>query len=762
MRNRFAENRPPTMSATLTDWRVMGPAGGDVRALVVDPKDAQRFYLGTLDGQLYTSADGGKQWTRIPTFNHPALYIDHIIVDPRDSKVIFVAAHRHKNPGGFFKTTDGGETWSEAKELKTEALHSLTQSAKNPDMLLAGTNNGIYRSDNSGESWDKLPTEQVEGLVNVESLAVDPRNADVIYAGTWFLPYKSTDGGKTWKSIKTGMIEDSDVFAIDIDPRNPNHVIASACSGIYDSQDSGETWRKIQGIPSTSRRTRAILQHPSLSGVIFAGTTEGFWRSTNNGASWNVITSKQLEINSIAVHPKNPQDVYIGTNNYGVMISHDGGKTFAQSNAGFSARLAYLIVPDREKSGRLYAATINTATGGGFFYVSTDNGETWLPSMRNMPSPLISYSLLQDQSDANKIYLATNMGIYLSPDRGVSWEVIGAPKQPTKKRKGKTAKKTTTDDAATPATNAPTTSAAALSVKQAQQALAALGYDVGQPDGSAGPRTVAAFRKFQTDKRLPVSGKLDNDTLTALGLAGGNQLPGTAAAAKIAPIGLTETINALEHTYDQKEGQPGFWAATAAGLYRSYDMARGWERINYGGTFDPRTLCVSTSASDPKVVWVGTASSGVLVSRDGGETWSHIEDVPVAAPINIIKQNPQRASDIYVGTGWTLYLSHDGGEKWERRGGNLPYGNYTSVLINPENSDEVFVGSAYENGGGVFRTTDAGSTWTRVDPDLPSRRVWSLAFGTGDTNKVFVGSHSAGIYIAGRNATANASAAVNK
>src|SRR5919202_3072626 len=44
------------------DWRVTGPTGGDVRALVVDPNDASRFYFGTLDGQIYTSTDGGQTW----------------------------------------------------------------------------------------------------------------------------------------------------------------------------------------------------------------------------------------------------------------------------------------------------------------------------------------------------------------------------------------------------------------------------------------------------------------------------------------------------------------------------------------------------------------------------------------------------------------------------------------------------------------------------------------------------------------------------
>jgi photosystem II stability/assembly factor-like uncharacterized protein len=111
-----------------------------------------------------------------------------------------------------------------------------------------------------------------------------------------------------------------------------------------------------------------------------------------------------------------------------------------------------------------------------------------------------------------------------------------------------------------------------------------------------------------------------------------------------------------------------------------------------------------------------------------------------------------------VGTTQMLFMSHDGGEKWERRGGNLPYGSFTSILINPQNPDEIFVGSAFENpdNNGVFHSADAGVTWKRVDPELPSRRVWALAFDTNNPGKLFVGSHSAGVYVALRDMSAAA------
>jgi photosystem II stability/assembly factor-like uncharacterized protein len=751
----------------LMGWEVTGPMGGDVRSLVIDPQDAQRLYFGTIDGQIYTSGDGGSSWERLSGFNRPSLLIDNIIVDPRSSRTIYAAAHRHKEPGGFFKTTDGGKTWHESEQFKTEAIHSLTQSPSDPDILLIGTNSGIFRSDDAGETWNQLPTSSTPGLINIESLAVDPRTSKTIYAGTWYLPYKSTDGGKSWSITKTGIIDDSDIFAIEIDEQNPDHVIMSACSGIYETRTGGAQWRKVNGIPSQSRRTRAILQNPARPDVIYAGTTEGFWVSANGGNDWKVTTNRQnFEVNAIAVHPKNPDTVFIGTNNYGVMISRDGGRNFVPSNEGYSGRRAYSILPDREQPGRVYATTINTATGGGYFYVSEDSGETWRLSARNMPYRLIAYSILQDPVDGNIIYLGTNYGLYRSTDRGATWAPMGAPKpkpKPLPRRKRGAA-------GAAEAATVPDPEAVNLlelerpsfdeNVKRAQAALLVAGYDVGKTDGIAGTRTVGAIRKFQGDKRLPVTGQLDVTTLIALGLAGGTQSAGAGAdALQSVTIYLTDTINALAYDYDERDGKVGILAATNAGLFRSYDFTKGWQRLAYDDGLDFRTLCISTTSQSPKTIFVGTATSGVLVSRNGGKSWEQLRGIPADAPVNVIAQDSKRSSHVYVGTTQTLYVSHDGGVRWLRRGGGLPLGSFTSVLINPDNPDEVYIGNAYERGGrifsaseggGVFRSADSGMTWQRLDPQLPSRRVWALALDPRDSGKVYVGSHSAGVLLARR------------
>ncbi len=661
---------PETEAPKFDNWQVVGPSGGDVRVVAIDPKDKDRLYASTLDGQIHTSTDGGKTWQLLVNLNQPELVLDNMFVDSRDSQKIYASGHRHKGPGGFFRTSDGGATWKESKELRNESIHALTQSTVDPNILLAGTINGVWRSKNSGGDWEKISSGTMP--VNIDSLAVDPRTADTMYAGTWWRAYKTTDSGKNWRLIKNGMIDDSDVFAITINPKNPEYIVASACSGIYESQNAGEKWSKIQGIPSQSRRTRDILQHPSVPGTIYAATTEGFWMSSTGGKTWSLTTQRDLEINSIAVHPDAPSRVFIGTNNYGVMVSNDGGRSFAQTNANFSSRFTYFVTPDDSQPNRFYAATHNTATGGGFFFVSADGGRTWQQSRGFDVARVRPFVLRQDATNPSVMYLGTNVGIYRSADRGASWTQLIAAKAPAKPVKKPVAKK--------PA-----------------------------------KKTVAA---------VPTTS--------------------VAAAPKLIPV-ITEKVRVIENLADGK----GLFVGTEKGLYRTYDVTKGWEKISLGFGISESVFAVHVSPTRPETIWAGTATSGVIVSHDNGKTWTKTTGAAENVPVSSITSDPSRPGYVYVGTIQTFHVSRDGGKTWTRRGGGLPLGNFTSILINPSKPDEIIVSSALDTDGGMFISTDAGNRWKRVDGKdmkLPSRRLWSIAFDPQDHNRIYAATHSSGVY----------------
>ncbi len=646
-------------------WHVLGPAGGDVRAVVVDPKDENRLYISTMDGQIHTSADGGASWRLLVNLNQPQLILDDLLVDRSDSNRIYAAGNRGNAAGGFFHSTDGGKTWKEAKELRDQSVHSLTQADYDPKVLFVGTRVGVWRSSDSGESWQRLESGSMP--INVNSMAVDPKNINTIYAGTWWRPYKSTDAGKTWRLIKNGMIDDSDVFAISINQENPSNLFASACSGIYESTNGGENWRKIQGIPSTSRRTRDIMIHPSDPSKVYAATTEGFWMSANGGKTWSMTTQRNLEINAIAVHPSKPERVFIGTNNHGVMVSNDGGRSFAQTNRNFTSRFTYSVTADLTQPNRLYATTKNTSSSGGFVFVSNDGGRTWTQAKGLDINLHAAFAVLQDRQDPTKMFMGTNVGMFQSLDRGNTWKLLTAPKP----------KRMT----------------------------------------AAQRRAAAAAEK----KRIAEGGP------------------------ELYPV-LGEKVKVLAHTEDDKNG---ILAGTDKGVYRTYDIAKGWEKLPMTAGLDANITALHTSPSVPGTIWAGTATSGVIVSTDDGKTWTKLNSSPDGIPVSSIVVDPKQPNHVYVGTIQSLYLSRDGGRSWTRRGGNLPLGNYTSILINPNDSKEIMVSSAHENEGGVYVSDDAGMNWKRFDSKgmtLPSRRVWALTFDPTDPNRIYAGTHSSGVY----------------
>jgi len=674
----FAGGDVITDAEKFTSWQVVGPSGGDVRVVTIDPRNKDHLFISTLDGQIYTSTDAGQSWRLLVNLNEPQLILDQLMVDSRDSNIIYTSGHRYKSPGGFFRTTDGGATWKESKELRNESIHSMTQSAKDPNTLVVGTLTGIWISKDSGENWEKVSSSTMP--VNIDALAVDPRNTDTIYAGTWWRAYKTTDEGKNWKLIKDGMIDDSDVFAVTLDPRDPNHIIASACSGIYESKNAGERWAKIQGIPSQSRRTRDIVQHPTIPGTVYAATTEGFWMTTNGGKSWILTTQRNLEINSIAVSPDAPNRVFIGTNNYGVMVSNDGGRNFVPTNDNFTSRFAYSITPDTERQNRLYAMTHNTATSGGFFFTSDDGGATWLQAKDLDINRVSPFSLIQSKTDPNTMYLGTNLGIFTSADRGATWKLLTPPKpvKTARTRRGRTAARS---KATVAKTKTPTKTST--------------------PAADSGPVLVPA---------------------------------------------LTEKVKVLAFTED---GRNGLLAGTDTGLYRSYDVTKGWEKLTLGDGVNQNIFSIHISPQRPEQIWVGTETSSVLISSDDGKTWTKTEASPAGVPVTSIAIDPKRPDYVYVGTVQSLYRSHDGGKTWIGRGHDLPLGSYTSILIDPNNTDEVFVSSSLQSDGGIYYSDNAGGKWRRVDSKdmkLPSRRIWTMVFDPTDPNRIFAASHASGIY----------------
>ena len=359
-------------------WSPLGPPGGDVRALAADPARPARIFLGTADGHIFGSEDSGAHWTLLGRASSRLdAVITAIVVNPRDGNVLFASSWTRDAVagGGVFRSIDGGRTWS-AAGLAGQAVRALAVAPSDPNVLVAGTLDGVYRSLDAAKTWERISPEHHEELRNLDSLAVDPRDPQTIYAGTYHLPWKTADGGRTWHPIHEGMIDDSDVMSLLIDQGNSRLIYASACSGIYRSDDSAAQWRKIQGIPYTARRTYAITQDPKQPASVYAATSEGLWKTADGGMTWRRTTPESWVVNTVAVAEGSPGRVLIGTEELGVLASDDGGEHFQDANAGFEHRQILALGLDAKRPGRVLAVLAHAPEP---ILATEDVGRTWLP-----------------------------------------------------------------------------------------------------------------------------------------------------------------------------------------------------------------------------------------------------------------------------------------------------------------------------------------------------------------------------------------------
>jgi photosystem II stability/assembly factor-like uncharacterized protein len=360
------------------NWLPFGPDGGDARAITPDPQDHSHLYLGTANGWIYETRNSGAEWKRLARLgNRDDLVLDSIVVDASNPKHVVVGAWVLGSPdGGLYISNDGGVTWKNETEISGQSIRALAAAPSDPKILVAGTLKGVYQSTDGGSHWHIISPEGDRELHEVESIAIDPIDPRIIYAGTWHLPWKTVDGGKRWSNIKQGLIDDSDVFSIIVDPKQPSVVFASACSGIYKSEDAGEKFVKVQGIPSTARRTRVLMQDPTNRNIVFAGTTEGLYRTSDSGKIWIRTTGPEVIVNDVFVDPTNSNRLLLATDRGGVLSSNDGGNTFAPSNSGFSARQITSFVADSARPATIYVGVVNDKAWGGVF--ESDNaGLSW-------------------------------------------------------------------------------------------------------------------------------------------------------------------------------------------------------------------------------------------------------------------------------------------------------------------------------------------------------------------------------------------------
>ncbi|MGZ4854958.1 MAG: WD40/YVTN/BNR-like repeat-containing protein [Candidatus Angelobacter sp.] len=598
------------MSAALAaeqPWQPVGPDGGNVRSLAIDPKDPDRIFLGTSAGNLYLSTDKGLTWSRFARPGNSAeMVLDHIVIDPSDSRNIFAAAWNAQLPnsdGDLYRSNDAGKTWEIVADLHGKSLRALSMAASDPKILVVGALDGIYRSRDGGLDFERISPANHAEIKNVESIAIDPVNPDVIYAGTWHLPWKTEDGGKTWHNIKKGVIDDSDVFSIVIDPSQPSNLFISACSGIYRSDSAGELFRKIQGIPYSARRTRMLQMDPTDHNVVYAGTTEGLWKTTDAGATWKHMTGSNIIINDVLIDPRHPSRVLLATDRSGVLASDDGGVTFTASNHGFTHRQAAALLVDRSNNAVLYAGVLNDKEFGGVF-VSRDAGQTWKQNSDGLDGRDVF--VLRQAAD-NSLVAGTDHGIFALKPNASRWIPSDLPSSKPKA----TVLRKNSGNATAANELAPRVTVLELA---AEKWFAATSTALFVSSDSGETWRTESLPGVGVPVSISVAGKV-------VAIAGRNAVAVSVSAGESwLPTRTLEPDFAINSVAVDNSGD--VWIAARTGLFRSTDAGDSWKRVSSLRLADIQT--VQFDDDNHRVLVTSGSSTNVFESGDNGRTWNAI------------------------------------------------------------------------------------------------------------------------------------------
>ena len=264
-----------------------------VHALAFDPVDSNVIYAGT-DGQravagaLYKSTDGGNRWAAT-SLKDVDIYVIAIAVDQRQLKTLYVGTSK-----GVYSSSDGGASWAPRNNgLKTTTALALavdpsaagtargTATAAAADSTLyLGTRQGeVYKTTNGGAEWRLVQTlnAPVTGLVTYV------RRPVTIFATTEDGLFSSADSGETWNQVSGGIWKVR-LDGLVLSPKEST-VYAYGAPGVFVSHDSGANWGPAAtGLEGT--QPSALVSHPSDPSILYVGTDKGVYRTSNGGVIW--------------------------------------------------------------------------------------------------------------------------------------------------------------------------------------------------------------------------------------------------------------------------------------------------------------------------------------------------------------------------------------------------------------------------------------------------------------------------------------------
>jgi photosystem II stability/assembly factor-like uncharacterized protein len=666
-----------------------------------------------------------------------------------EGKTIFIGTAG----GGVWKSTNAGAAYKSIFDKYCQSIGALAINQKNPSILYVGTGesnmrnsvsigNGLYKSTDGGDNWKKIGLDSTE---HISKIVINPENPDIIYVAVpgalWSNSkhrglYRSMNGGETWDKIFY-IDEQTGCADLLMDPTNPNILFAS-------------TWQ--------FRRTPYSFNS--------GGKGSGLYKSLDGGKTWkeisNGLPAKPFGRIAMALAPSDPKQMLaiVESKNTGLYISSDGGETWKNQSAtlNVTARPFYFstIVVDPKDPKRVYRPAFQFAysSDGGYSFTNASSDGGWVHSDM--------HALWINPFHTNIMYLGTDGGVYMSVDRGATWQFNhGLPvgqfyhvaydnQEPYNVYGG------LQDNGSWMAP-----SAAPGGVGNARWS------NVGGGDGfwtipDVDGKTV--YSEYQGGNMSRVNLKTMKSEFI--------QPQKTSKEEKLRWNWNTPIITGAKN--------PGNLYVGAQYLYKSTDQGRNWKRISpdlttndkkkqeqeeSGGLSADNTsaenhctiFTISESPLDENLVWVGTDDGNLQYTTDGGNSWVNVSanvaksGIVSQTWVSSIQPSQYDKNVVYATFDNHMYGDHktylgkstDLGKTWKRINSSEFTGFAHKIKEDPENKNLLFLGTEM----GLFSSLDGGENWFRMKNNIPEYALVRDIQIHPKTHDLIIGTHGRGIYI---------------
>ena len=680
-------------------FRSIGPAvaSGRVISLAVNPKNTHEFYVGVASGGVWKTINSGTTWT--PVFENEGSYsIGWVTLDPNDPTVVWVGtgeSNSQRSVGygdGIYRSDDAGKSWKNLGLKKSEHIGRIAIDPRDSKVVYVaaegplwgpGGDRGLYKSTDAGKTWKAaLTISENTGVVDV---TLDPSNPDIVYAAAYqrrrhvftlidggpeSAIYKSTDAGTTWNKLKSGLpTVDMGRIGLSVSPADPNVVYATieaadGKGGVFRSLDKGATWARQNEFNSGAMYYGQIIADPKNVDRIIIMSVQ-MRESLDGGKTLHTINEKNHhgDNHAIWIDPNNTKHCLLGSDG-GVYESFDGFATWQ-----FKANLPTV---------QFYDVAVDNATPFYNVYGGTQDYFTWGgPSHTRSAHGIVNsdwytvtdgdgFHATVDPEDPNTVYGEAQYGALVRYDKKTGEELFIQP-QPGK---GEPPLRWNWD------------SALLISPHSHTRVYFAANKLFRSDDRGDTWRAISPDLTRQIDRnKLPVMGKVW----------------GPDAVAKNTSTSFYGNIVALSES-PVKEGL--LYVGTDDGLVQvTQDGGASWTKYDKFAPVPDMAYVSRLAASrfDANTVYATFENHKysdfkpyVMKSTDAGKTWSSITgDLPENGPTLAFAEDTVNPNLLFVGTEFGAFFTNDGGKKWIQMKGGLPTIAVKDIVIQKRENDLV-------------------------------------------------------------------------